>query len=246
MDRLERVDNSTESFIKAVQGERADIWTAMPGIIESVNFEECTCSVQPAIRARLTDSKTGDSDWIDLPLLIDCPLFFPSGSNCLFTFPVAKGDECLIVFASRCIDSWWAEGGIQNQHQLRMHDLSDGFVFVGFRSLKNIPPDIRDDVAQLRSFDGETYIELDATGKLVNVVAPNGMSIKTPNITIEGLDGGTCDITHSGDVNQDGKYDMTGKLTSDDDVVAGSNSVSLVNHVHIGVTPGSGVTGVPQ
>ncbi|MGC8050122.1 Gp138 family membrane-puncturing spike protein, partial [Salmonella enterica] len=76
------------------------------------------------------------------------------------TFPVAQGDECLVVFASRCIDSWWQSGGIQEQAELRMHDLSDGFAILGFRSQPRALSNISTTSAQLRSDDGATFIDL--------------------------------------------------------------------------------------
>ena len=33
-------------------------------------------------------------------------MVFPGGGGFALTFPVAAGDECLVVFASRCIDDY--------------------------------------------------------------------------------------------------------------------------------------------
>ena len=102
----------------------------MPAVIVDFDPVAMTCSAQPAIRARVT-APSGGQQHMPLPLLLDCPVYFPSGGNCTLTFPVKPGDECLVVFASRCIDAWWQSGGVQDQAEMRMHDLSDGFVFVG-------------------------------------------------------------------------------------------------------------------
>ncbi|SFH33260.1 phage baseplate assembly protein V [Pseudomonas sp. NFACC45] len=51
------------------------------------------------------------------------------------------------------------------------------------------------------------------------------------------------DITHKGDYTQTGNQTVTGKVTVSEDVVAAG--ISLVNHPHSGVTPGSGMTGNP-
>ena len=61
-------------------------------------------------------------------------MVFPGGGGWSITFPVSKGDEALVVFASRCIDDWWQSGGVGIQPDLRMHDLSDGFAIIGPRS----------------------------------------------------------------------------------------------------------------
>ncbi|MFW8450019.1 Gp138 family membrane-puncturing spike protein, partial [Klebsiella pneumoniae] len=64
---------------------------------------------------------------VNLPLLVDVPVVFPRGGGCTLTFPVKPGDECLVIFADRCIDFWWQSGGIQEPVDERMHDLSDAF-----------------------------------------------------------------------------------------------------------------------
>ncbi|MCL9653139.1 hypothetical protein L2088_00345 [Pseudomonas protegens] len=97
------------------------------------------------------------------PLLLDCPVQFPAGGGCTLTFPVAKGDECLVVFSSRCIDAWWQSGGIQVQAELRMHDMSDGFALLGFRSLPRMIPGISTSAVQLRSDHSSAFIEVNPT-----------------------------------------------------------------------------------
>jgi len=51
------------------------------------------------------------------------------------------------------------------------------------------------------------------------------------------------DITHKGNYTQTGNQKVTGKITVSKDVIAAG--ISLVNHPHSGVTPGSGMTGKP-
>lgn len=118
-----------------------------------------TCVVQPSIQAKIR-TKEGNINTVNLPLLLDCPVQFPAGGGGNLTFPVAEGDECLVVFSSRCIDAWWQQGGIQPPMELRMHDLSDGFAMLGFRSQPRVLPNLSTDSMQLRSDDGLTYISL--------------------------------------------------------------------------------------
>jgi len=48
---------------------------------------------------------------------------------------VNPGDACLVIFADRDIDAW-LEGGNEKPSG-RMHSLSDGFAFVGFKTRHN-------------------------------------------------------------------------------------------------------------
>lgn len=105
---------------------------ALVGRVESFDPETQTASIQPLIRNRQNES------YVDLPLLQDVPVYFPGSSGQGITWPVAAGDECLVVFANSCIDAWLQNGGIQNPISVRHHDYSDGFAFVGFRSKPNV------------------------------------------------------------------------------------------------------------
>ena len=108
----------------------------------------------------------GSEKDVALPLLLDCPIMFQGGGGFIGTFPIGVGDEALVVFASRCIDSWWQSGGIQTQAELRMHDLSDGFAFIGPKSQPNvISGGFSTTSAQIRSTDGQTFFDL-SQGKI--------------------------------------------------------------------------------
>lgn len=192
MDRRERTNDPEVALREAFDGMRAGLWTSLPGTIESFDAEAMTCTVQPALKM-LVRGLDGTITSVALPLLVDCPVHFPSGGNCTLTFPVTRGDECLVVFASRCIDSWWQSGGIQEQAELRMHDLSDGFAFVGFRSKPRALAGVSTISTQLRSDDGATYIDLNPTLGKVKIVAPGGFDVVAPlstfsaGVTITGL-----------------------------------------------------------
>ena len=218
MDRRERANDLTDSLIAAMRGKQSEMWTALPGIVQSFDPVEKTCSVQPSIQCRVLNPKTGEKRWEQLPILGDCPVWFPSGGGCTMTFPIAKGDECLVIFSSRCIDGWWQDGGVQPQTILRMHDLSDGFVLVGLSSLKNVPANISTTSVELRSNDGQAIIQLKPSDHSVTIVAPGKLKI-------------------TGDV------EVTGKITASGDVIG--QGTSLHTHVHKDTTPGFGNTGVP-
>lgn len=192
MDRRERADDPEVALRVAFDGMRARLWTSLPGTIENFDAEAMTCTVQPAIKM-LVRGLDGTITSVALPLLVDCPVQFPSGGNCTLTFPVTQGDECLVVFASRCIDSWWQSGGVQEQAELRMHDLSDGFALLGFRSKPRALAGVSGTSTQLRSDDGATYIDLNPALGKVKIVAPGGFDVVAPlstfsaGVTITGL-----------------------------------------------------------
>ena len=101
----ERMQDIIEYQRRVKESLGIDLRVAAPGIIQSVDYEKQTCTVQLAIREQL--NYNGDLQWLDIPVLPDVPFFIYSGGGYCLTLPVNAGDECLIVFGDTCIDAWW-------------------------------------------------------------------------------------------------------------------------------------------
>lgn len=71
---------------------------------------------------------------VDYPILIDCPCVVLGGGPTSLTFPIAKGDECLILFNDRDIDNWFSSGQLGPVATPRLHSMSDALILVGVRS----------------------------------------------------------------------------------------------------------------
>lgn len=184
-DRRERSGDHTAAMLAVLNGWQTNLWTALPGIIQSFNPQAKTCTVQPALKAGVL-RPDGETEYIQLPVLLDCPVFFPSGGGVTLTFPLQAGDEALVVFASRCIDSWWQSGGVQVPAEFRMHNLSDGFVFAGISSKPVVPPAISASAAELRSHDAAVRISLDPHSERVQVVTPGEVEVTAGTIRLNG------------------------------------------------------------
>lgn len=180
----ERTMDEIEIARRTLDAAGIDLRVAAPGIIQSVDYERQTCTVQLAIRERLNHE--GDLEWVDIPTLPDVPLFVYSGGGYCLTLPVQPGDECLVVFGDCCIDAWWQNGGVQNQADHRRHDLSDGFAIVGFRSQPNVVGGFSSGSAMLRNASGSAYIE----------IAGDAIHIQSGGTTIDGVP--FMGHTHSG------------------------------------------------
>ena len=107
---------------------------ALPGIVESFDAESQTAVIRPAVKHCLVSSRAersgaeGSPSSVSLPLLRDVPVFMP------VPFDIHPGDACLVIFADRDIDAWFGTGEAEEPPSGRMHSLSDGFAFVGFRA----------------------------------------------------------------------------------------------------------------
>jgi phage baseplate assembly protein V len=253
MRALEGYAGGADALATALAGLQARLWTALPGVVESFDPITVTAVIAPTIKG-VVARPDGQPEVVDLPLLPDVPVVFPRGGGVTLTFPVKPGDECLVVFSSRCIDAWWQSGGSQLAPELRMHDLSDGFALIGPQSQARKIDNIATDSAQLRSDDGAAYIEIHPDTHAVNLVTPGDVNATvagtvtgqakawdiTGNVKITGALNVSRGITFGsgggGDMRGNGSITVTG------DVVGGG--ISLDNHTHS--DPQGGHVGKPD
>jgi hypothetical protein len=232
-DRNQLLNDSEETFRIAFEGQQSGMWTAIPAQVVSVDLTNMVISAQPLIQG-IVEDENGNKTFVALPVLIHVPITFPCAGGFILTFPIAPGDEVLIIFASRCIDAWWQLGGVQRPMELRMHDLSDGFAIPGPRSVPNAVPAINSSDCQLRNTAGTTYVSITADGK-ITLVAPSEIDIQATNVNLTG----TLNVT--GDVDVTGNVNATAEITAQTLGVP----IPLSTHLHPGVTSGSSDTGAP-
>ncbi|MDX4123681.1 Gp138 family membrane-puncturing spike protein [Klebsiella pneumoniae] len=193
---------------------------AMPGVIQSFDPENLTCVVEISVFSVKPEGKSVDRldvDNVFYPLILDAPVIFPRGGGVTLTFPVKEGDECLVVFADRCIDFWWQNGNVQNGSRGRMHDYSDAFVIPGPQSQAKKISGISTTAVQLRTDDGSAFIEIASNG---------AVTINSPQTIVNG------------------PFHVNGDITSTGDQTAAG--ISQVNHTHGGVESGGSSTGKPE
>jgi hypothetical protein len=115
-----------------------------------------------------------------------CPVKFFGGGGLYMTHPIAVGDECLVVFARRCIDNWWQQGGVQKPFDFRMRDINDGFCIPGFFSMPNALPNVSMTSIQIRTKAGDVIVDVTDTLITMNKkVMINADLVVTGNITGE-------------------------------------------------------------
>lgn len=174
-DRREDLDDAEESTLTALQGLQSKMWTSLPGVVTRVDLVKQTVEVQPTIQGVMTD-RNNEASNVNMPILADVPIVWPRAGGFALTFPVKVGDEVLVVFASRAIDSWWQSGGIGPQIEARMHDLSDGFAILAPTSQPKKLPNVKASAVQLRNESGNAYIEITEDGD-INLVSPRDVKL---------------------------------------------------------------------
>lgn len=252
MRREERLDDPEESLRLALENAQSQIWTSMPAVVTDVNLAAQTISAQPAIQGSVSNPD-GSTRNVNMPLLVDVPIVWPRAGGFALTFPIKAGDEVLVVFASRCIDSWWQSGGVGAPAEARMHDLSDGFAVLAPTSQSKKLSNVSSANVQLRDEAGTTYVEITPDGK-ARVVGASQIDVSAPTINISGgsvINLGAPTINLSGNINYAGSGG-TGTFALSGNLVHTAGSITSLgkkidgSHTHSGVQTGGGNTGVPN
>jgi hypothetical protein len=236
----QRLRDPVLAFLEAFRQFGCNVRVALPGIVKSFNATAQTVVVQLAINEVLNvNTADGQGNVVPVPtpttidLISDVPVAFTGGGGFTVCPPIAEGDECLVVFADNCINAWWANGGVQNQEVKRRHNLSDGFALVGLRSQPRKLSSYNTSALQIRSDNGETFVEVGAAEIKLNAT----------NVTVNGT------LTVNGNISQSSSYSATFSGTSDfggSATFTGTTTIqgyAFLTHVHSGVQTGSGDTG---
>jgi hypothetical protein len=224
----QRLKDETDILQRLADARDNNLRVAAPGIIRSFNAAKQTAVVQIAIREKV--NVHGKLSWMDIPLLLDVPVYFPRAGGYMLTLPIKPDDECLVIFADFCIDAWWQSGGVQNQLDKRRHDLSDGFALVGVTSQPRKVTNYAEDTIQLRNEAGTTYAEIDDTTFNISTPGPVNVHGGTVNVT-----GSTIAVTGDSITINGGSVTIGATTTID--------GKSFLNHTHGGVMSGGATTG---
>jgi hypothetical protein len=147
-------------------------------------------------------------------ILEDVPIAFPRVMGFVVTMPIKKGDKVMLIFAHSSIDKWCVNGESNNK-DTRTHHISDAVAYIDSIRPENDP---------IKNFDEDN---------LVLRTIDNNIHIKIKKDKIKIL----------GDVEIDGKLNVTKEIKSDIEVEA--KSIKLTKHKHIGVTAGKDTTQTP-
>ena len=141
-----RTPSDSELLTAAISEELRDFYVALPGKIETYDPLTQTATVKPLLKRAYVD-EDGEEDLDEIQPLTQVPIVFPRGGGMFITFPMQKGDNVLLVFNDRSIDSYMTStGGVDlDPVDLREHDPSDAVAFPGFFPL---PKSIKDLVAK--------------------------------------------------------------------------------------------------
>lgn len=128
-----RAPASQPSLITVIQHVIADalssVHTAFPGQIETYDYTTAKASIKPLISAIYPDGSS-----MEFPVIPNVPVVWPRTSLGSISFPLQRGDGCLVVCSEKSIDDWLLLGGQNVPTDSRMFDLNDAIAIPGLYS----------------------------------------------------------------------------------------------------------------
>lgn len=236
------MDEQQNLLQMVMDNAQAKVHVAMPASIVSFDPATQTATVQPSIQENVK-MEGEDRRPETLPQIPDVPCYYPRAAQYSITIPIKEGDECLLVFADRCIDGWWQSGGVQKQVESRNHDLSDAFALIGFTSNPRAIEEYSTDSIRIRNEDNKTYIDLkDNHIQVQNVDFDTSTEIKDDVVTA---------VARQVNVTAREKVDVTAPVSHfhGNIIVDGEATISgiaFTPHTHSKVMEGGGSSGPPE
>jgi hypothetical protein len=159
---IERLRLESQVFKAVAKSVSYGLRVSLPGKVKSFDSNKQTVSVDLAIKERITINNVTQD--ITIPTLLDVPIGLPRSGGYALTMPVTEGTECWVIFGDRCINTWWANGGVGVQERFRAHSLSDGYALLGVWSQPNVLSNYDNDKAILRTDDKTVFLGIDVDG----------------------------------------------------------------------------------
>ena len=225
----DRPTTSLEKVIQtAIDSALKEVHTCLPAVVTRVDPTNQLIDAQITIKRKLA------GELVDLPLLVNVPIRFFKSATFSITFPIEVGDNVMIIFAERSIDTWLIEGGTQNPFDVRKHSLSDAFALPMMYHQGDVIPNFSASNLEIKTNSGDTKIIIKPTEE-VEILTTGAASIKSSgsDVAVEST-GGAVNVKASGDVN----VESTG---SDVNITASGNAIVEGTSIKLGAAATAGV-----
>lgn len=168
-------------------------------------------------------------------LLRNVPVHTPGGGNWHMTFPIKKGDPCLLSFSQFGYDHWlyqdkdsagFLPGGAEMPWTRRQFSIRDGFAQVGFNTIPRAIADYSATDSEWRNVDRTQRMTLKETGDIeiaagtttVNITKDGAVTITATAVTLD-----------TAQTNLTGNLDVAGMITTPSIEVDG---IEVLGHNH--------------
>jgi len=158
---------------KSFHSNMHNIYTVLPGKIETYDAIKKKASVKPMIK------KNVRNDIISYPIITDVPVIFPSSRDSAIIFSISKGDGCLLLFSCESMENFLSST-LSNDVEPgdnRKFSLTDAICLPGLYTFSN--PGKTSTVIGTEIIYKNYKITIDSTGITLN---SNDASFWKPNI----------------------------------------------------------------
>lgn len=204
----QNLNPSDPSLIDLLNLFKKDIFLSLNchhiGTIQSFDPSQQTASVTINYTKTFFEfnPQTGVYDSVvqNYPVSGECPVICLGGGGGALTFPIAKGDECLVLFNDRDMGNWFQGGAGSPNGTARLHSFADAIVLVGLRSIANVLTNYdMTRVALRNASDGSTVVGVGETLiKIANSTTTLNTLLQSLVTSIENLVTATAAITVTG------------------------------------------------
>lgn len=147
------------------------------GIVDEYNPETRIAKILIANKMLIGQNADGSQVTQNYAPIYSKVWFFGWG-NVGMTHPIEKGQEGILLFADRELESWYINGGINPLGEIRAHSLSDSIFITGLTSTPNMTATLQN---CLNLFYGTKSLRINENG-----ITINGDLIVNGNITATG------------------------------------------------------------
>jgi hypothetical protein len=151
------------------------------GIVEEFNSEDLTVKVKIANQFVTKFDEVGNPIAQDYPVLT-AKVWFMGSPTYGITCPLRMGDEGLILFCDREIESWYLTGQAISPQYFRAHDITDAIFITGLHSVVKPLAYVPD---CLNLWYGDTSMQIRESGITVNGSITATGDIVAGNISLQ-------------------------------------------------------------
>lgn len=143
------------AIVGVVRDQLQDVYTALPGAIESFDHATGRAKVKPQIQ----EVQDSSGKYRPLPVVPGVPVVFPGGAAASLTMPLAAGDTGLLVFTKHALEVWLSRGGDVAPGDPRLFDLTDAVFLPGLRPFSTASPAESATALTLKNGDAKVKLE---------------------------------------------------------------------------------------
>lgn len=137
----------------------ANMHTCLPGRVEKYDHATQKATVKPLLNRRIRTAEGFEAE--EIQPIPSVPVLWPRSGGASLTFPVKRGDGCLILFSERSLDLWLSTGGVVTPDDPRKFALSDAICLPGLQPFAGGDYPADNDNVRLQYGDAQLVINND-------------------------------------------------------------------------------------